>query len=48
MPCGEMSDVRQSQRGPHSLLHLPLAVTALDLEEFLAFKLRPQSKDPAR
>lgn len=37
VPSGEMGDVRQTQRGPCFMLHPPLAVTALDLEEFLAF-----------
>lgn len=50
MPSGDMGDVTQTQRGPYFVLHLPLAVTALDLEAFLAFMLEaePQIKDPAR
>lgn len=45
MPSGEMSDVRQTQRGPHFMLHLPSGVTALDLEEFLAFMLESETSE---
>lgn len=45
MPCGEMSDVKQTQRGPYSVLHLTLAVTAPDLEEFLAFMLEAETSE---